>query len=325
MLRIFSEEDGVPRALPAKKSPEDLKVLNELTRYWPPVVDGYLFRNEEEVDAVIKLRSHLQDLENDCNWASLDISDVRTLLCFARARKLNIKAAEHMFRAAHAWRKVVEPEKLATGFVLPPVVDAHGTGGPYGFDREGSPVFVDRLGLIDPPGILKHVSGGVDELLECEVCRLEYFQALTDMCVVRDRKPHWGMTIIMDLTGLGVHHLHSTGLQALKRIMNQSDSYYPERAKRVLVINAPRIFAAIWKIVQHFLDPVTREKVQIYQDGATEQLFKYISPDQLPRFLGGTGVNGAGDPYCNPPIRPGGKVPKDFRDDVFEDSFEALD
>ena len=126
--------------------------------------------------------------------------------------------------------------------------------GPFGFDRDGSPVFIDRIGLLDPAGVLRHVPE-IEEILEVEISRLEYLQALTDVCVARDRKPHWGVTIIMDLTGLGFHHLHRGGLNALKHILQQSDTHYPERAKRILIINAPMVFAAIWKIVQHFLDP----------------------------------------------------------------------
>jgi hypothetical protein len=273
------------------------------------------------VDAVIELRASLADIANDCQYASLDVTDIRTLLCFARARKLNIKAASLMWRNAYAWRKHHQPEKLAPGYVLPDVVDQYGTGGPFGFDRDGSPVFIDRLGQIDPGGILRHIES-VDELLECEIARLEYIQALTDVCVVRDRKLHWGITIIMDLTGLGVNHMHPGGLQAVKRIMAQSDQNYPERAKRVLVINAPFIFSTIWKVVQNFLDPVTREKIQIFNDGAKKQLLKYIAPDQLPEFLGGTATNGKGDRYCCPPIRPGGKIPKDFAAQSFEDSID---
>jgi hypothetical protein len=323
MMRIFSEDDGVSRALPINMAPDDQKVLDALTRYWPPVVDGFLFLEQREVDAVIEFRAMLKDLEDDCKWKSMDVDDVRTLLCFVRARKFNLKAALHMFRHSYEWRKQHDPQRVVAGFVLPAVIDKYGTGGFFGFDREGSPVFVDRLGQIDPGGVLRHVSA--EELLECEYGRLEYTQALTDLCVVRDKKPHWGITIVMDLTGLGVHHMHAGGMQALKKIMQQSDLNYPERAKRVLVINAPFIFTTIWKIVQHFLDPVTREKIQIYHDGAKDHLLKYIAPDQLPVFLGGTGTNGKGDAFCNPPVRAGGRVPKDFREPAFEDSMTSIE
>jgi hypothetical protein len=322
MIRIY-HNDGTDRAISIKRTSEELKILHSMTRVWPPTIDGYLFQNQQEVDAVIELRQHLHEIEDDCNWASLDVKDIRLLLCFARARKLNVKAATQMWMASYHWRKEHEPEKLSAGFVPPAVVDHYGTGGPFGHDRDGSPIFIDRLGQIDPAGILKHTDN-TDDIVECEIVRSEYLQAITDLACIRDRKLHWGITIIMDLTGLGINHLNRGGLQVLKRIMHQSDSNYPERAKRVLVINAPAIFSAIWKIVQHFLDPVTREKVQIYGDGATEHLLRYIAPDQLPAFLGGTATNGLGNKECNPPIRSGGKVPKDFKEPSFEDSFETI-
>jgi hypothetical protein len=48
---------------------------------------------------------------------------------------------------------------------------------------------------------------------------------------------------------------------------------------------------------------------------------KYIEADQLPVFLGGKAVNGFGSDSCDPPVRQGGKVPKDFKE-VYEDIAE---
>jgi hypothetical protein len=59
--------------------------------------------------------------------------------------------------------------------------------------------------------------------------------------------------------------------------------------------------------------------VQIYNDNATSHLLKYIDKDQLPVFLGGSARNGLGDEQCNPPVRAGGRVPKNF-EEKFEDA-----
>jgi hypothetical protein len=252
MLRVF-RDDNTDRSLSPIRSASESKILTSVTRYWPPVVDGYLFISQEEVDAVIQLRAKLKSIEKDCHWASLDVEDVRTLLCYCRARKLNVDNAVEMWMASYEWRKVNLPAEHAVGYVLPLVLDEYGTGGPFGYDKEGSPVFIDRLGAIDAVGILKHCE--VQDIVDSQSARLEYLQILIDLCAIRDKKPHWACTIIIDLTGLGFQHLNSAGLQAFKQILNQSDAYYPERAKRVLVLNAPAIFTAIWKIVQHFLHP----------------------------------------------------------------------
>ena len=93
---------------------------------FPPVIDGYLFKNQEEVDAVVALHSALKDLHGDCLWASLNVHDTRTLLCFARARRLDVVKAESMWRSSYHWRKENDPELALKGYMLPSVLDAYG-------------------------------------------------------------------------------------------------------------------------------------------------------------------------------------------------------
>lgn len=316
MIQIYPN-DGQERGVNTQRSADEVAQLYKLTHRWPPVVDGYLFKSREEVDAVIELRKRLKPIEHECRWNSLDIDDVRALLCFCRARKLNVDKACEMWLNAHEWRKVVRPDIHAPGFVVPDVLDMFNTSGVFGFDKEGSPIVIDRLGRMDPGGVLKHIS--VDEFLDANMVSAEYIQYLIDKCVVRDGKPHWASTVIFDLQGLGTQHLHRGGMAVLKRVLQQNDSYYPERAKRVFIVNAPGLFSMIWKIVQHFLDANTKEKVQIYPDVPLNQLLQYIDSDQIPGFLGGTAINGFGNPDCSPPIRMGGKVPSEWKPQEFYD------
>ena len=67
---------------------------------------------------------------------------------------------------------------------------------------------------------------------------------------------------------------NSTVLKVLKAIIATEDNYYPERLNKYLIINAPRIFSAIWKIVRAFVDPVTREKIHIVSGNSRELLLK---------------------------------------------------
>ena len=297
-------------ALSIDKSPEDAVRLKALVEVFPPTIDGYLFKSEEEVAAVMELHSALKDLHMDCAWASLNVHDTRTLLCFVRARKLNVKAAEIMWRAAYKWRKAYEPEKALRGYILPAVLHQYGTGGQFGLDREGSPIMVDNLGAIDPVSVLRHVSDF--ELVESEICKLEKLQAMVDRRVLETGKLHWGCTVVIDLKHLGTQHLNSKGLHVLRIILENNDANYPERAKRVLVINAPYIFGMIWQIVQFFLDPVTREKVQIFSNVPHDVLVKYISEDQLTVEYGGKAQ------AMFTVVRKGGVVPKTWHDEFYD-------
>ena len=68
--------------------------------------------------------------------------------------------------------------------------------------------------------------------------------------------------------------------------------HYPERLAHVIVINAPRLLAACWRVIQRWLDDDTRQKVAIISEGdpngARARLEELIELSQLPTQYGGT-------------------------------------
>merc|ERR1719387_1390895 len=70
--------------------------------------------------------------------------------------------------------------------------------------------------------------------------------------------------------------------------MKTMQDQYPERLGVAFTCNAPPLFAAMWRMVSPWIDPVTKAKFQIVPKGMAEQtLLKYIDADVLPKSLGG--------------------------------------
>ena len=149
----------------------------------------------------------------------------------------------------------------------------------------------------------------VQELEKHQICQEELITRALKEATEKDPdgKIHIQCTAITDCSGMGRAHMYRPGFDALKRLLWITDRCYPERLKKLVIVNAPWIFGAIWLIVKHFIDPVTREKIQIYNYPETERLLEWIDADQLPTYLGGS--HPLGD--ANPPIRNGGAVPSD--------------
>jgi hypothetical protein len=62
------------------------------------------------------------------------------------------------------------------------------------------------------------------------------------------------------------------------------DNYYPERVRRICIINAPFWFAGAWKGVSALLPATITDKVQISGIGRTAALLQqFIAPEELPR------------------------------------------
>lgn len=65
---------------------------------------------------------------------------------------------------------------------------------------------------------------------------------------------------------------------------------------RCVLINAPFVFRATWKIVSKFIDPLTVAKIKVLGEDYLEEMSEIIPLDQIPEKFGGKGTN---------PIKPG--------------------
>lgn len=271
-------------------------------------VDGAVVHNENEARAVQKLRSRLWDIEANLDSLALNMRDT-TLIRFLRARKLNVDAAEKMLRDAHDWRQNNCPEKVFCRMEQNPWPEPleYSTGGWSGVDREGAPVFIDRIGQLDVSGMLARIEPKHFE--DFCIWRLETNQRLMREAERRTGQAQYQLCVIEDLKGLGWQHFNRSAFKLVQIAAQVNDLYYPEQLKVCYIVNAPKLFSAIWNVVQRFFDPVTREKIQIFSNCPTEVLCKRIHPDSLPAFLGGNYTSGDGDVYCMDEILPGGKIP----------------
>jgi len=71
-----------------------------------------------------------------------------------------------------------------------------------------------------------------------------------------------------------------------KAIVTALGNQYLKSMKRCIVYPSNRVFRYIWNVVRVFFDPVTVAKIVMV--GSKEELYKYVSPDQLLRHTGGT-------------------------------------
>jgi hypothetical protein len=145
------------------------------------------------------------------------------------------------------------------------------------------------------------------------------------------------ITVIVDLSGLGMKHLSTPAIQTLRKIAAFGEgspssfffffiellcflnlllfyyyyqtANYPERLKRCFIINGPSIFPRIWNLVKNFFDPRTQKKIFILGANYYEELVKYIPEDNIPAYLGGKSTID-GDIYCKADIPAGGPVPE---------------
>lgn len=241
--------------------------------------------------------------------------DPITMLKYIRARKGNVDAAADMYRKAMRRRDDLgyEPNfRLGTlDDSLHRRLDAYWKPvGLLGLDRDGDPVLWERLGICDVGALARFPK---DFIIKHEVYTMTRIQQAMEELMLRLNRPLIYFTAVEDLTGLGIQHLNMRALNNYQAAVRLCEDDYPEMVKRALVIHAPGIFARLWKLVQHFFDEGTREKIQIV--GAKDTLTtlkQYIDPEWIPECYGGTLRVGT-SPWCEPVLpRPKRGVPAEL-------------
>ncbi|XP_018411003.1 PREDICTED: SEC14-like protein 2 [Nanorana parkeri] len=272
---------------------------------------GDLSPKQEE--ALAKFRENIKDLLPKLPPYSQDDS---FLLRWLRARCFNLQKSESMLRKNLEFRKHMDSDNVMENWQPPEVVQKYLSGGLCGYDQEGSPIWYDVIGPLDPKGLL--FSASKQDLIktkmrDCERMRLECRRQSE-----RLGKRVEEVVMIYDVEGLGLKHLWKPGVELYGEVLKMFEDNYPEALKRLFVIKAPKLFPVAYNLIKHFLSEDTRRKIIVVGENWKEVLQKYIDADQLPKYYGGTLTDPDGDPKCKSKINYGGDIPKSYyvRDQV---------
>jgi len=155
-----------------------------------------------------------------------------------------------------------------------------------GFDRENHPIYWEKTGLIQSRfnEVTRHFT--VAELLQYHIisnevleCRLAYAsensgQDVTKSVIVFDMK-HLTMNLDMD------------SIWYIKQVLAVDQAYYPERLYKLMIINSPWYFHALYGIFKPFIDPKTRNKIMILGADFLADMTKVIDITNIPEEYGG--------------------------------------
>lgn len=162
------------------------------------------------------------------------------------------------------------------------------------FDNENRPVYMEKTGKIDVHGILKITTP--EKLLRWHVhsverCSIAEMGRATRL--IRDRDANARAincnTSILDLEGFSLGSFMGETKAYLNKVSEINQNYYPETMGKMLIINAPTVFTAVWSVVKGWLDPRTVSKIEIL--GGPNQyrprLFEVLGKENTPREYGG--------------------------------------
>ncbi|XP_073158788.1 phosphatidylinositol/phosphatidylcholine transfer protein SFH13-like [Henckelia pumila] len=243
-------------------------------------------RDAREESTVCELRQNLLDRD----LLPVRHDDYHTLLRFLKARDFNIDKTIKMWEEMLNWRKEFGADTILEDFEFEELDEVlrYYPQGYHGVDREGRPVYIERLGKAHPSKLMRITS--IERYLKYHV--QEFEKALFEKfpaCSVAEKRRICSTTTILDVHGLGVKNFTKTAASLLAAMAKIDNNYYPETLHRMYIVNAGAGFKKVlWPAAQKFLDAKTIGKIHVLDPKSTGKLLEIIAPSQLPDFLGGS-------------------------------------
>ncbi len=226
---------------------------------------------------------------------------------FCQARQWNLPKALAMIKETLAWRARMGMDFIDTSsgptprflieFVYPELAEIKKA---YNFthhrmDKNGMPVYFDRLGLLDYGKMVSAEGSTPDRVLQYFVWYAEatWHYRLPAASLASGRYIGKGL-YVMDLSGfaLATHSTKDTRNFITSFIKVASDNY-PETIHKTYIINAPLLFRTAWAFVSGLLDERQRAKFSIMGDQKEylPKLLEVMDLESIPVQFGGTDMS----------------------------------